>query len=236
MHTGLYRWSPTAAPNAARVIPREGGKQVKNVLAAMVLGDGYLEPHGSGVRLQVVHSERYRDYVEWKHEALKQLKPSPIHYCRAKYPFWRFVTRIHPELTELRKHFYVNGVKHVPQAINTMLITPRALAVYFMDDGTQDKRYGTLRFETQSYDRESIERLQQCLEVNFGIQTSIHRSGLRRGLRLYVSAHEAHKLEQLIRPYLVESMKYKLPCPCNDLPERVDGSPDQEFHRLGGHH
>ncbi len=121
---------------------------MKDLLAAMVLGDGYLEPHGSGVRLQIIHSERYRDYVEWKWKELKEFGPSPMHYCQAKYPFWRFVTRAHPLFTELHKLFYVNGAKHVPESISTMLSTPQALAVYFMDDGMQDKRYGTLRFET----------------------------------------------------------------------------------------
>ena len=197
---------------------------MNDVLTATVLGDGYLEPHGSGVRLQVNHSKRYRDYVEWKWRVLEQFRPSPIHYCQAKYPHWRFVTRTHPTLAELRKLFYVDGVKHVPEEISKLLNTPRALAVYFMDDGTQDKRYGTLRFETQSYTSESIERIQRCFEVNFGIQTRVHRSGLGRGLRVYVSASEALKLAQIVQPFLVTSMKYKLPCPCNDLPERVDGS------------
>ena len=203
-----------------------------DVLAAMVLGDGYLEPHGRGVRLQVNHSKRYRDYVEWKHELLKAFGPSPIHYCQAQYPFWRFVTRAHPVLTQLRTLFYVNGVKQVPRDISSLLNTPRALAVYFMDDGTQDKRYGTLRFETQSFTLESIERIQQCFEMNFGIQTRVHRSGLGRGLRLYVSAREAQKVAEIIRPFLVASMLYKLPCPCNDSSEhRMDGSGTFQSHK-----
>ena len=231
MSTGLYRWNPKAAPNAVRAIPREGGKQVNDVLAAMVLGDGYLEPHGAGVRLQVNHSQRYREYVEWKHEVLKEFAPSPIHYCQARYPHWRFVTRTHPRLAALRRLFYVDGVKHVPVEIDQWLNTPRALAVYFMDDGTQDKRYGTLRFETQSFDPESIERLQRCLGDNFGIQTRVHRSGLGRGLRLYVSACEAQNVAEMIRPFLVASMLYKLPCPCNDSSERrMDGSGTCQSH------
>ncbi len=197
---------------------------MKDLLAAMVLGDGYLEPHGRGVRLQVNHSERYRDYVEWKREVLSAYQPSPIHYCQARYPHWRFVTRTHPELTELRQVFYRDGVKRVPMEILSMLNTPRALAVYFMDDGTQDRRYGTLRLETQSYDREGIERIRECLETNFGIHSRIHRSGLRRGVRLYVSAKEAGTLDRLVRPYFVASMLYKLPCPCNDSSERMDGA------------
>ena len=119
----------------------------------------------------------------------------------------------------------------MPKEIHTWLSTPQALAVYFMDDGTQDKRYGTLRFETQSYDREGIEQIQECFEINFGIQTRIHRSGLRRGLRLYVSADEAKKLDRLVRPHLVPSMLYKLPCPCNDSSEQwMDGSGRPRSH------
>ena len=203
---------------------------MNDVLAATVLGDGYLEPHGAGVRLQVNHSRRYRDYVEWKHELLKEFGPSPIHYCQAKYPFWRFVTRTHPTLAQLRKWFYVHGVKRVPKDISRLLNTPRALAVYFMDDGTQDKRYGTLRFETQSYTLESIKRIQRCFEANFGIQTRVHRSGLGRGLRVYVSASEALKLAQIVQPFLVTSMQYKLPCPCNDSSKRMDGSGTRQSH------
>jgi hypothetical protein len=40
---------------------------MKDTLIGIVLGDGYLEPHGRGVRLQVIHSARYKAYVEWKH-------------------------------------------------------------------------------------------------------------------------------------------------------------------------
>lgn len=200
---------------------------MKDILAAIVLGDGYLERHGSGVRLQIIHSKRYFDYVEWKRAKLEKFKPSKTHYCQAKYPFWRFVTRIDPLFKELHDLFYVNGVKHVPKKIDQLMTTPESLAVYFMDDGTCDKEAGTLRFETQSYNLESIENIQQCLKVNFSIQTQIHKSGVGRGLRLYVNRIEALKLRKLIESHLVKSMQYKLPCPCNDLSVRMD-SPSNE--------
>ncbi len=50
-------------------------------------------------------------------------------------------------------------------------------------------------------------------------------------MRLYVSSAEAKKVKQLIQPYLVESMKYKLPCPCNDSSARMDGSSKNESHK-----
>ena len=147
-----------------------------------------------------------------------------IHYCKAKYPFWRFVTKIDPIFKEFHNIFYINGIKQVPKEIDQLMNTPESLAVYFMDDGTCDKRAGTLRFETQSYNFESIENIRQCLKMNFNIQTQIHQSGVGRGLRLYVNKTEALKLRKLIESYLVKSMQYKLPCPCNDLSVRMDGT------------
>ncbi len=177
-----------------------------------MLGDGYLEPHGKGVRLQVVHSAAQKAYVEWKHEQLASLKPSPLYYyAKAKYPFWRFVTRSHPYLIELRQMFYVDGRKVVPDLILELLKTPESLAIWFMDDGTVDKRRGSALFETQSFSSEDIEKLRCCLHVNFGIQSNPIRSGKGRGLRLYVPIAEAKKLRSIIEPHVLDQMRYKLP-------------------------
>jgi hypothetical protein len=164
------------------------------------------------VRLQVVHSAAYRAYVEWKHQELALLKPSPLYYyAKAKYPFWRFVTRSHPYLIELREVFYREGKKIVPDQILDLLKTPQSLAVWVMDDGTLDKNHGSVVFETQAFSLEDIEKLRQCLWMNFGIQSRPCRSGRGRGLRLYVPVAEARKLRQIIEPYVIASMRYKLP-------------------------
>jgi hypothetical protein len=106
-----------------------------------MLGDGYLEPHGRGVRLQVNHGAAQKAYAEWKHEQLRELAPSPLYHCaKVKYPFCRFVTKSHPYLIELREMFYLDGKKVVPSQISELLKTPLSLAVWFMDDGTVDKR------------------------------------------------------------------------------------------------
>ena len=120
-----------------RTIPREGvvslDRSTRDILMGTALGDGYLEPHGKGVRLQVVHSVRYRSYVEWKWKQLQVIGCSPIHYCSAAYPFWRFVTKIHPYLSELRAVFYRHGKKSVPENIGELLRTPLTLAVWFTE-------------------------------------------------------------------------------------------------------
>ncbi len=185
---------------------------MREILHGAVLGDGYLEPHGRGVRLQVLHSAKQKAYVEWKHKELASLDPGPLYfYAKTQYPFWRFLTKPHPYLAELRESFYVEGKKVVPDKILELLDTPQSLAVWFMDDGTLDKRQGSILFETQCFSVEDIEKLKMCLQVNFGIQSSPCKSGKGRGLRLYVPVAEARKLRAIIEPHVIDQMRYKLP-------------------------
>jgi hypothetical protein len=187
---------------------------VKETLIGIVLGDGYLEPHGRGVRLQVNHAERHKAYVEWKHRELSDLQPSPLHKNdNGGYPFWRFVTRSHPHLIELRRLFYTGNTKVVPETIKVLLTHPKSLAVWFMDDGTCDRRQGSVLFETQSFGHGDLERLKMVLTDNFGIRSSIHRSGVGRGSRLYVPVAEARNLAEIIGPYVLPELRYKLPFP-----------------------
>lgn len=187
---------------------------MKETLIGVVLGDGYLEPHGRGVRLQANHAERFKSYVEWKHLELAELRPSALHYeNNGGYPFWRFVTRSHPYLAELRRQFYAGKKKIVPEAIGDLLTHPKSLAVWFMDDGTCDRRQGSVLFETQSFGSDDVVRLKGVLRDNFSIQSAVHRSGAGRGLRLYVSVAEARKLTDIIESYVLPEMRYKLPFP-----------------------
>ncbi|MCS7352327.1 MAG: LAGLIDADG endonuclease [Anaerolineae bacterium] len=187
---------------------------MKDTLIGTLLGDGYLEPHGRGVRLQIIHSARYKAYVEWKHHELAELKPSPLHYqANRGYPYWRFVTRCHPVLTELRAIFYPNGRKAVPENIAELLTSPKSLAVWFMDDGACDRRQGSLKIETQCFSHEELERLCDALRKNFGVEAHIHRSPKRKAHWLYLPVAQARTFAQIIEPFVVPVMRYKLPFP-----------------------
>lgn len=185
---------------------------MEEVLVGTVLGDGYLEQHGKGVRLEVMHSIKQEAYVEWKRRKLLDLRPSPIHRCAVgKHAACRFVTRIHPYLSTLRELFYKDGRKTVPDNITELLKSPQSLAVWFMDDGTSDKRYKQILFETQAFSRPEIERLQRMLWQNFGVKAGIIKSGVGQGLRLHVPTQESKKLVRIIERYVIPEMKHKLP-------------------------
>ncbi len=103
-------------------------KFMKDIVIGTVLGDGYLEQHGKGVRLQVVHCVAQEPYVKWKHSELSVLLPSPMYLYNGKYPFWRFVTRSHPFLEKLRQIFYVNRKKRIPNDIGKYLDNPVSIS------------------------------------------------------------------------------------------------------------
>lgn len=185
---------------------------MKETLLGTVLGDARLERHGRGVRLTLNHSVKQKEYIEWKRQELEAYFPSRLFlHAKGMYPFWRFVTKSDPRLEELWKRFYVDGRKRVPPNILELLSTPKALAVWFMDDGTLDKRQGSMLFETQSFSPADIQSLQNCLLLNFEIETTIHKSGVGRGSRLYVPVADARKLASIMNPYILPSMRYKLP-------------------------
>ncbi len=81
-----------------------------------------------------------------------------------------------------------------------------------MDDGTCDKRQGSILFETQCFCLRDIEKLRKCLVDNFGLNATIHKSGKGRGLRLYLSVKEALKFKSIIESFVLPEMRYKLPC------------------------
>jgi hypothetical protein len=74
-------------------------------------------------------------------------------------------------------------------------------------------------FNTSCYSAEEQQSLQKLLLSLFGIQTSIHPR--RNGFQLYVRAESFLRFSSLVDPFLVTSMRYKLPAdPVTTSPPR----------------
>ena len=188
--------------------------QTDKVLVGALLGDGFLEKRNSKVRLAIKHSMKQFDYLSWKHKILKPYEPGKItKVFDCQYPFAKFVTKTSSKLNKWQKTFYVNGRKCVPENIRTVLSSPMSLAVWFMDDGTIDKRQGSILFETQSFYEDEINNLVSCLNCIFNLKATIHKSGNGRGLRIYLPVKEAKEFSKIVEPYVIKQMRYKLSLP-----------------------
>jgi len=122
---------------------------------------------------------------------------------------WYFSTISHSDFEDFYNYFYPCGKKRLPESLQ-QLLTPRALAYWYMDDGFL--RNPTFAFSTANFNLEEHKALQYLLFNNWGLNTSIH--GLcskSRHLSLYILTESAQKFLNLSKPFIVPTMLYKLP-------------------------
>jgi len=89
------------------------------LMVGSLLGDGYVRivPDRKNAFLEINHSYRQRDYVDWKYAVLKDIVRMPPHPRRTngKRIAYRFFTQQHPEITTIWQRWYVNGQKKIPE-------------------------------------------------------------------------------------------------------------------------
>lgn len=95
--------------------------------------------------------------------------------------------------------------KRVPKNIH-QLLTPKALAYWYMDDGTLGGR--DYRFSTQNFCLSDQKILQRAIRKNFDIQVNIHRD--RHRYRLYVVSASEAKFVKLIKVHIHPVFDYKI--------------------------
>ncbi len=186
----------------------------KQIIIGKLLGDGHLETaNGKTYRLKIEHSFNQRQYVDWLYRELKSLasaepkiKLQTINGTEYK-KYW-FNTHYSGSFRFYAQQFYQGKKKIVPKLISHWL-TPLALAIWFMDDGSiKSKECQEKILNTHSFDAVSLELLQRALDKNFRIRTSLRKQ--KEGFQIYILAGEAVKLRQTIGKYVLPSMQYKL--------------------------
>ena len=188
----------------------------KDILIGTVLGDAYLQKTGEkNARLRLEHGAKQKEYLFWKVNNLRQFfqgKPKyleRIHpITKRTYQYWRHQSQSTPVLGRLRKIFYPEGKKRIPHDIQKLL-TPRSVAVWYMDDGYYYRRDRCAYLYLGNGERGEAEKLQKVFEDKFAIHVSVLSK--KKGFALYFSRIEAEKLKVLIHAYVLEQFNYKLP-------------------------
>ena len=117
-----------------------------------------------------------------------------------------FYTRQLPCFGELRSLFYINKVKIVPENIYNIL-TPVALAHLVMGDGIALER--GLIISTDSYKIVDVVRIMNVLIIRYNIDCRL-RFHTPTQPRIYIREHSMLILRGLVKPYMTESMFYKI--------------------------
>ena len=117
-----------------------------------------------------------------------------------------FRTRGIPCLNELRSLFYIDRIKIVPENIYNLL-TPIALAHLIMGDGVA-KEYGLI-ICTDSYKLTDVVRIMNVLTIRYNLNCRL-RFHTPTQPRIYIRQGSMPVLRELVKPYMAESMLYKI--------------------------
>ena len=176
----------------------------KSLIVGTILGDGHVLKTTMGYCLRIKHSIKQKELVDWKHTLLENISTPPKIYQNSYY----FRTVSHPELPYYRNLFYRGKRKRIPRQLLRM-INPLALAVWIMDDGTNELGHTrALRINSHCFNLSEHKKLQSILRAKFGFISTINRD--KDMYRLRIAKSSMSKLRKVVTPYIVPSMLYKI--------------------------
>lgn len=150
------------------------------ILTGTLLGDAYLGKTGKGYRIELKHAVSQQEWLAWKAKRLSSAFDFSFDYITDTrgfkgLPQVRAVSRLHPELDDVYFEWYEDDGKKYISLSSMLTITPLALAVWIMDDGTLNKKRYTIY--SQSFTRDENDYLCEYLNDTFGLhaRTRKHR-------------------------------------------------------------
>lgn len=191
-------------------------KKQREVLIGLMLGDAHLETRSKGhtYRLKIEQSKAHAAYVRHLYQlfAAWVRTPPQIKVVKSRGHVsqneW-FQTLSHGAFRFYAHQFYQDGRKCVPRLIHRWL-TPRALAYWFMDDGSiKSAQSKGVLINTQGFTLREVQHLCRVLDGNFDLKTKPRKQ--REGYQIYISGKSYERFRESIEPYLIPEMFYKLP-------------------------
>lgn len=186
----------------------------KDVLIGCLLGDGRLEcrSESGAARFRVHHAESQREFLFWKYNHFQELvrrAPWRTEWLDKRngriYGSWFFHTITTLLFKPFYERFYREGIKIVPRDIGKYL-TPRAMAVWVMDDGCRTQQ--DLILNTQSFTLDEQRFLLEEIKRRYEVRGTINKD--RNNYRLRFGRLEAKTLSEIIAPYILESLITKI--------------------------
>ena len=188
----------------------------KEIALGSLLGDAYLRPSGKSHKsaaLSFTHGEKQKGYLDWKLSEFQNFVTQKSYYrnivdFHGNLPTYSFSTISHPYLAELRALCYIEGRKTVTSEWLKQL-SPLSLAVWYMDDGSINKRYHTIVLCTNMFTLDEQILLIDHLRFQFGVEAVIEPRRNNQSV-LRINASKRYRFLELVAPHIPECMSYKL--------------------------
>jgi hypothetical protein len=179
----------------------------EEILLGSLLGDGHMHPTSTeSARFMERHSLAQEDYLKWKVAHLAPFVSSTYPETKTVngkvYPLVGAATHSCPQLRPLYDLFYTTRGRVFPKDLHER-ITPLALAVWYMDDGSLAGRGLHPRISVGLSQR-SLRRAAKALRA-LGLKPRYHDEGA------FYFPGQADRFFGLVREHIPPCMAYKLP-------------------------
>ena len=182
-------------------------KLERSIIIGSILGDGYMRiiPGRHDAFLEINHSVKAKDYVDYKFNKLKRIcesapKERATNEDRHAY---RFFTKQHKNLTTLYGLFYKNKRKIIPKNLELDSVS---IDIWYMDDGSKS-RDSDVYLNTQQFSLTDQRKLLNCLR-KFGINARLNKD--KKYYRIRILKESIKNFMRIVAPHMAPSMKYKL--------------------------
>lgn len=177
----------------------------QSILIGCLLGDGTMRKK-TNAHLEINHSYKQKFFVDWLYQkfrafVLTEPKSRKGNGGRVAY---RFATRSLPVFTPFYQEFFPRKRKIIPRNLK---MTPLALAVWFMADGS--KSWRSVYLNTQIFSMVEQKRLMAMLRKQFGIESTLNKDKIYYRIRIGIKS--VGKFINLIKPFVLKEFWYKFP-------------------------
>lgn len=198
----------------------------EQIILGSIIGDGsimkYYRPENTKLLLNsclcMTHGKKQLKYLEYKKQLLEKegikcyLSKKKIqlkkHYIKGRevkdYGSYYLKTMRNVIFNRYRDMFY-----HEKKFINRYIFKLNALglAIWYMDDGCFSGN--SIHLYTNCFSRKDDELLVKMLKHNFDLEATLQKSS-NIGWIIYIKACSRQKFLDIVRPYITESMRYKI--------------------------
>lgn len=179
-------------------------EEQEHILIGVLLGDGAMRKKTHAL-LEINHSYKQKEYVNWLYYKFKNYVDTPPKMRRSngKRIAYRFTTKSLPEFTQFYNVFFRERRKTIP---DLLVLSPLTLAVWYMDDVSRCDE--DIYINSQQFAQEEQKKLVTLLSKQFLVKASLNKD--KQYLRIRIRKESVHTFMNIISPYVVSSMRYKL--------------------------
>jgi hypothetical protein len=158
--------------------------ETKQILIGSLLGDGFITKNASKSSeycFREGHGPAQRDYLLWKANMLKELKPK---LCKRE-----LITPTHPIFTKLKKAFYTKGKrKNNLENIYTQELEWLGFLIWYLDDGGLQSRNREMHITSKLFDKEELlsltKNINKKLDLDLVIRSYKHGEGIMTKIKV----------------------------------------------------